>query len=215
MTESEGFAIVGLTGGIASGKTTVAEMFAELGVPVVDADELAREIVEPGQPALADIRDAFGDEVIRDDGRLDREALGAVVFDDEQARERLESITHPRIARRMRDRAQILREEGHDWIIYDAALIVENGLHEWLDALIVVAANRRDQVDRIVARDGLAREEANARIDSQLPLDQKIAVADWVIDNSGSLEQTRSKVEQLYRRIEAAIDQSGSPIPQD
>jgi dephospho-CoA kinase len=204
------FAIVGLTGNIAGGKTTVADMFTDRGVPVLDADELAREIVEPGRPAYRDIRETFGDEVIADDGTLDREALGDIVFDDEEARDELESITHPRIAMRMRDRAQQLRDEGHDWVIYDAALIVENDLHHGLDSLIVVAADRDVRLERLVARDDLDRSEAEARFGAQLPQRDKIRVADWVIDNNGSLDETRRQVERLYDLFEHGLEQCGT-----
>ncbi|MFW5968469.1 MAG: dephospho-CoA kinase, partial [Persicimonas sp.] len=110
------FYIVGLTGGIASGKSTVGQMFEELGVPVIDADQLARRVVAPGEPALDEIRQAFGDEVIDEDGRLDRSALGERIFGDDEARKKLEGITHPRIAQKMQERAEALRDEGHRWV---------------------------------------------------------------------------------------------------
>lgn len=215
MSNATSFYIVGLTGGIASGKSTVAEMFEELGVPVIDADVIARQIVEPGEPALREIAEAFGDEVVREDGALDREALGARVFEDEGARDRLEQITHPRIAQKMRERADELREEGHRWVLYDAALIVENNMHRWLDALVVVAADPAVQEARIVERDDLTPEEARKRIDAQMPLEAKVEVADYVIDNNGSLERTRRQVEDVFERIENRIRSGAKLRPSD
>lgn len=209
MSTNDDFAIVGLTGGIASGKSTVAEMFRGFGVTVVDADELAREIVQPGEPALEEIAERFGDEVI-DEGRLDREVLGDVIFEDEDARRDLEAITHPRIARRMRHRADRARQSGESWMIYDAALIVENNLHRGLDALVVVAAATETQIERLMARDDLGRDEAASRIDAQMPLEQKLAVADYVVDNDGSLEATRRQVERLHTVLDEGIRRFGT-----
>ncbi|QDG54214.1 dephospho-CoA kinase [Persicimonas caeni] len=215
MPQDDTFVIVGLTGGIASGKSTVANMMAELGARIIDADVIARKIVEPGEPAWEDIREAFGDEVLRDDDTLDREALGKVVFGDREARKKLESITHPRIGQRMMERAQQIRSEGHHWVIYDAALIVENGIHEWLDSLIVVAADRDVQIKRVMERDNMSHDEAVQRLDAQMPLEEKIAVADYVIDNNGTLQQTREQVEQIYQQIEEGVRTRGTAKPAD
>jgi dephospho-CoA kinase len=215
MPHQDTFVIVGLTGGIASGKSTVADMLEELGAAVIDADVIAREIVEPGQPAFMDIKETFGADVIGEDGRLDRPALGSVIFDDAQAREQLDAITHPRIAERMMQHANDHREAGQRWVVYDAALIVENGIHEWLDSLIVVAADRAVQLERIVERDELSHSEAQKRIDSQMPLDDKVAVADYVIDNDGTLEDTREQVEQIFRHIDHGVRTHGTAKPVD
>jgi dephospho-CoA kinase len=208
VTESA-FAIIGLTGGIASGKSTVSRMCRELGVPVVDADEIARFVVEPGQPAATQIREQFGDEVFAADGTLNREALGAVVFADPGARARLNAITHPRIALEMKTRADALREAGHPWIIYDAALLVENRAQEWLGGLIVVSLPRELQLQRLMARDDGDQDRAAARIDSQLPLADKVAVADWVIDNGQGLEHTRAQVREVCEAIGRSVAEHG------
>ncbi len=208
------FVIVGLTGGIASGKSTVAAMLDELGTPVIDADQIAREVVEPGEPALDEIREAFGEAVIGEGGALDRPALGEVVFSDPAARKRLEAITHPRIGQRMMERADELREAGHRWVVYDAALIVENGMHRWLDSLIVVAADPEVQLERIVERDDISAEQAQSRIDSQMPLAEKIAVADYVVDNNGTLEETRRQVEDIHAQIDEAVRTRGTAKPE-
>ncbi len=205
MSTNTPFAIVGLTGGIASGKTTVSEMFRDQGVRVFDADAIAREVVEPGEPAYDEIREAFGDEVVAENGALDREALGRVVFSDEAARSKLEAITHPRIAARMMQKANRAREAGERWVLYDAALIVENDLHESLAALIVVAASRETRRRRIVERDGLSVDEAEVRLDAQMPLDAKLRVADYVLDNDGTREATRQQVGRLYDILDEGL----------
>ena len=197
--------IVGLTGGIASGKSTVSEMFRGLGVPVIDADVLAREVVEPGEPALEEIAEAFGPEVLGEQGRLDREALGQIVFENDEARARLGEITHPRIGQRMWERAEAYSEDGHDWVIYDAALIVEGGLQEAFAALIVVALDEATQLERLMARDGIDEAQARERVASQLPLSEKVAVADHVIDNGSDRERTRAQVERVFAHLEREL----------
>lgn len=192
---------VGLTGGIASGKSTVAAMLRDLGAAVVDADALAREVVEPGRPALAEIVARFGPDVLTPEGRLDRPKLAAIVFRDDRARRDLNAITHPRIAALAAEQSRRLAEAGAPLVIYEAALLVENGLHRGLSALVVVAVPEAVQIERLVRRDGLSEEEARARLAAQLPLDEKVKVADFVIDNAGSLADTRAQVERVYRAL--------------
>ena len=193
--------VIGLTGGIASGKSTVADLLAERGVPVIDADQIAREVVRPGQPALDEIVATFGRAVLGPDGSLDRKALGRVIFADPQARHRLNTITHPRIAEETRRRIARLAEQGVPLVIYEAALIVENGLQAGLDGLIVVAVDESTQLARLCTRDGLTVEEAHARLAAQAPLAEKVAAATWVIDNRGTLESTRAQVDDLCRAL--------------
>jgi dephospho-CoA kinase len=195
-----GLRLVGLTGGIGSGKSTVARLIAELGVPVLDADRLAREVVAPGQPAHADIAAAWP-EVIAPDGAIDRKRLGTIVFADPDARRRLEAITHPRIHALCDRRAVELAQQGHRLAFYEASLLVETGRHRDLDGLVVVTASEETQVRRTVARDGLTAGEARARIAAQLPQADKVRVATDVIDNDGSLEATRAEVTRLVRRL--------------
>lgn len=197
--------IIGLTGGIATGKSTVADMFSELGVVVLDADELARQVVEPGKPAFVDIVDAFGDEVVADDHTLDRTRLGEIIFRDDEARSTLEAITHPRIAQAMFDGARHAFDAGHDWVLYDAALLVETGTHRILDALIVVHCSETTQLQRLTERDDITDTQARQRIDAQMPLDDKRRAADFVIDNDGTIEDTRRQVRELKRRIDELI----------
>jgi dephospho-CoA kinase len=192
---------VGLTGGIGSGKSTVAAMLRELGAPVIDADALAREVVEPGQPALREIVERFGPEVLTPDGRLDRPRLAAIVFGDPRARADLEAITHPRIAALAAERAQEHARSGAPVVFYEAALLVEHGLHRGMAGLVVVASPPELQIARLRARDGLSKEEARARLAAQLPLAEKLAVATHVIDNSRGLDETRERVKQVYAAL--------------
>ncbi len=199
--------IVGLTGGIASGKSTVAAMFAELGAAVVDADAIARDIAVPGHPSLALITHRFGREVISADGQLDRKRLGAIVFADDDARRDLEAITHPYIrAASQLDIANHIAG-GREVVFYEAALIVEKQLHDspWMHALVVVSSPPAQQLARIIARDQLGEDEARARIEAQAPLAAKLAAADYVVENSTSVAETRVQVVDIWQQIKATI----------
>ena len=191
----------GLTGNIGSGKSTVARLLAERGVPIVDADQIAREVVLPGQPALREIAARFPG-VVLPDGSLDRKALGARVFADEAERRALNAIIHPRIAEETAARMAQLAAQGHALAVYEAALIVENGMHRALDGLIVVTAPVATQLLRIAQRDALAEPEARARIAAQLPAEEKVRLADFVIDNAGPPEALVSQVEALLRTLD-------------
>ncbi len=188
--------LIGLTGGIGSGKSTIAQMIRDRGIPVIDADALAREVVEPGQPAYADIAAAWP-AVIAADGRIDRKRLGDVVFADARAKARLEAMTHPRIRALVAARVAELAAAGHSLIFLEAALLVESGMHRELDGLVVVAASEATQVARVMARDGLSHGRALARLRAQQPLDEKIRVANYVIRNDGSLDDTRRQVAEV------------------
>jgi dephospho-CoA kinase len=188
--------MIGLTGGIATGKSTVARLIAERGIPIVDADQLAREAVEPGQPALAEIAHLWP-MVIAGDGRLDRKRLGAIVFADPDARRRLEAILHPRIAELCDARAAALAAAGYKLAFYEASLLVETGRHRDFDGLVVVTAPLETQIARATARDHLSRDQARARIDAQLPMAEKVAVATHVIANDGDLAATAAQVARL------------------
>ncbi len=193
--------IIGLTGGIASGKSTVARMLAELGAPVVDADALARRVVEPGQPAWEDVVAEFGREVLLPDGAVDRKKLGDIVFADDAKRRRLNAITHPRIAAASRAEVAAHVGAGAQVVIYEAALLVENGIHRTLDGVIVVSCSPAEQLRRLMARDGLDEAAARARIAAQLPLEEKLKAATFVVDTSGAYEDTRRQVEHLWRTL--------------
>lgn len=197
--------VVGLTGGIASGKSTVARFFEEHGVPVVDADQLAREVVAPGTDALREIVAAFGPGVLAPDGSLDRKALGAVVFADPAARRRLEAITHPRIGAASAARIRELASSRPPYVLYEAALLVENGLHRGLAALVVVAANEATQMARLRERDGLSEQDARARVAAQAPLRRKLDAADFVIWTDTTLGETRQRVGETHAALVARL----------
>jgi dephospho-CoA kinase len=192
--------LVGLTGGIGSGKSTVGRMLQALGVPVIDADRLAREVVAPGQPAHREVA-ARWPHTVGPDGQIDRKRLGAVVFADPAARVQLEAITHPRIQERMLQEAQALEVAGHRLAFYEASLLVEANRHRDFDALVVVTADEAQQLARTMARDGSTAEQARARLSAQLPLEDKRKVATHVIDNAGDLENTRRQTEALVRAL--------------
>ena len=195
--------VIGLTGGIGSGKSTVATMFKDLGAYAIDADQVAREVVEPGQPALAEISNTFGREMLDERGRLDRKRLGAVVFADPDQRRALNAIVHPRIGAETARRIAEAGSRGIEVVIYEAALLVENQIHHGLDGLIVVALPPEEQLVRLTQRDRLDEADAKLRLGAQAPLAEKVAAADWVIDNAGPRERTRRQVEDVWRQIRA------------
>lgn len=194
--------VAGLTGGIASGKSTVAEVLRRCGAVIIDADCIARQIVAPGQPAWQEIRTVFGEAICRPDGQIDRDALGRMVFGDADQRRRLEAITHPRvgaeIAAQLR-RAARQRPDGV--VIMDIPLLFETGRTEGLAEIIVVYVPQGIQRQRLMQRNGFDREQAEARIRSQMPLEQKVRKATLVIDNSGSLEETEKQTIVIYRKL--------------
>lgn len=192
----------GLTGGIGSGKSTVGQMIAALGVPVLDADQIAREVTRPGQPAHAEIARVFPD-VIDADGSINRRRLGAQVFSDPIARKQLEAITHPRIQAGALAAAAALEAAGHRLAFYEASLLVETGRHRDFDGLVVVSASEERQLERAMRRDGASRAETLSRLHAQLPLAEKRKVATAIIDNDGELTATRQQVEALVGRLRA------------
>jgi dephospho-CoA kinase len=194
--------VIGLTGGIASGKSAVASMLRGRGASVVDADLVARQVVAKGQPALAELVARFGADILDEHGELDRKKLGAIVFGDAQARADLNRITHPRIAAASQAEIARLGAQGAGIVFYEAALLVENRAQTWLDGLIVVSAPRDVQRARVVSRDQIDDADAEARLAAQLPLDDKLKVATWVIDNAGDLASTELQVDVLLREIE-------------
>ena len=195
--------VIGLTGGIASGKSTVARMLAERGAAIVDADLLARQVVEPGQPALAELVARFGPAILTPDGQLDRKRLGAIAFSDPVARADLGRITHPRIAAASANAIATYADAGASVVFYEAALLVENRAHLGLAGLVVVSVTPELQHARLVARDGLTPDEATARIAAQAPLSEKLAAATWVIENHGDRDALVAEVDRVVAAIEA------------
>lgn len=193
--------VFGLTGGIGSGKSTVAALLRDRGVPVVDADELAREAVAPGSPGLAEVVESFGPEVLDASGALDRKRLAAMVFGDEAARKRLNAITHPIVRQLSQRRFAELDRQGHELAAYDVPLLFEVGLDQVLKPVVVVYASEAAQLERVMRRDGSSAEQARARIRAQLPLADKRARADHVIDNDGSPSELAAQVDSVLARL--------------
>lgn len=191
----------GLTGNIACGKSAVENVLREAGVPVIDADQVAREIVEPGEPALAEISATFGHHILDEAGRLDRAALGSIVFSDDEARGKLEAITHPRIHGRIAEQLGKLASDGCPLALVSAALMVESGSYTLYEGMIAVTCPEALQLERLRARDGLSEADARARISSQLDQAEKAALADVVIDNSGALTATEDQVLSWLREV--------------
>lgn len=192
---------VGLTGGIASGKSTVAARMTELGLTVLNADALAHRLIEPGQPAYDDIVREFGREILRADGSVDRKKLGDIVFRDAARRERLNQIVHPRVIEAREERLQEMETQNPLGLaIVEAALLIEAGYYKKLDRLVVCSCRPEQQMERLRAR-GLTEEEARQRIDAQLPLAEKLRLADDVVDCSGTLEETERQTDALVARL--------------
>ena len=194
------FLLVGLTGGIATGKSTVSEILARLGAVLVDADQLAREVVAPGEPALAEVVREFGD-VLRPDGTLDRKKLAAIVFADPSRRKRLEAVLHPAIRARFDARLDALTREGFEGIVvFDAPVMIESGGYKNMDRLIVVVTDEVIQRARLVARDADAA-DGERRIASQMPLAEKAKLADYVIDNTGDRAATEARTREVHAAL--------------
>jgi dephospho-CoA kinase len=197
--------LVGLTGGIASGKSTFAAALRALGAPVLDADLLAREAVAKGSPGLAEVVQAFGAEVLGAEGELDRKRMGARVFSDPDARARLEAIIHPRVRALSRAELARLEEAGHPVAFYDVPLLFETRQQGLVDLTVVVWAPREVQVARLVARDGLSRAEAEARLGAQLPIDEKAQLADAVVVNDGEPGALAAKAARLLADVRGGL----------
>jgi dephospho-CoA kinase len=206
---SRRFLLVGLTGGLATGKSTVSSMLRSLGCVILDADLLAREVVEPGQPALAAIAREFGPDVLQPDGSLDRKRLGALVFTDPERRRRLEAITHPAIRDRFTARLAELEAEGFEGlVIWDAPVMIETGGHKAMDRLVVVVADPATQRARALGRDGDPA-DTERKIANQMPLAEKAALADHVIDNSGDRAATEARTRAVHTALLADLRARG------
>jgi dephospho-CoA kinase len=195
--------ILGVTGGIASGKSLVTETFRSLGALVISADELAREAVRPGSETLHRLVGQFGREILRADGALDRKALAERVFTDARAREALNRITHPAIAALAEKRLRELSQQAGRLVVYEAPLLFEAGAEKRVDAVLVVRIDEPLQIERLMRRDGLTEGQARARIAAQMPQAEKVARADYVVDNSGSPEATAELVRKIFRQLVA------------
>ncbi|MDE0341058.1 MAG: dephospho-CoA kinase [Nitrospinae bacterium] len=193
---------VGLTGGIASGKSTVSGMFRDIGVPVIDADVIAREVVAPGSRALEAIVDAFGGEILTEEKSLNRARLGEIVFSDPAKKKVLERILHPEIIAEQDRRLRGLEQEGRTPVaVVDAAVMIESGSWKRFDSIVVVDCDESQQIGRLRRRNGMNEKEAIRRVNAQMPLSEKVKYADHVIDNRGSIDDTRKQVEALMELL--------------
>lgn len=197
--------IVGLTGGVASGKSLVSKELKRLGAHIIDADVIAREVVRPGEDAYNEIVREFGPSVLNGDGTIDRKKLGSIVFSDEEKRKRLNAITHPRIRQRIHDEIDgVEKKDRGALIVLDIALLIEGGLYNnyrKLDSVIVVYADEAAQIERLKGRDSLTEEEARKRVAAQMPLKEKLKYADYTINNNGTVEETIGQTRELFRLL--------------
>ena len=195
--------LVGLTGGIASGKSTVAVILRRLGAAIINADDLSREVVQPEQDAWKEILDTFGADILQEDKTLDRRKLRKIVFDFPEARKKLETITHPRVRALAEKRISELARAGSSIIVYEVPLLFENQIHLWLRPVILVACDIETQKKRLLQRDRLTAVEAQQHLDAQMSLAEKRKLADYVIENNGSLEDLEQRVREVLQQIQA------------
>jgi len=189
--------VIGLTGSIASGKSTVSLMFDDFGIPVIDADKLSREAVKPGQPALRQIVEGFGEEILLEDGTLDRKKLGRIVFRDAEKRQLLNSIVHPEVRRLMLTQRDAYIAQQEKAVVLDIPLLFESKLEHFVEKIIVVYVDPQTQLYRLMERDGYPEQEAKRRIAVQMPVKEKAALADAVIDNNGAKHATFEQLQQI------------------
>ncbi|MDV2684802.1 dephospho-CoA kinase [Alkalihalophilus lindianensis] len=194
---------IGLTGGIASGKSTVSNWLNEWGYPIIDADKIAREVVEPGESAYQEIVRHFGKEILLEDQSINRKKLGSIIFNDEHERKALNGIVHPAVRKKMLAQKERYEASGHQTVIFDIPLLFESDLFHLVDKVMLVYVDEQTQLERLINRDQAGKEDALARISSQFPLKDKRERADAVINNSGSLEETASQVKMILNQWKA------------
>jgi dephospho-CoA kinase len=195
--------LLGLTGGIASGKSTVAAILRRLGAAIINADELSREVVQPGQDAWKEIITTFGPDIVQGDETLDRRKLRKIVFDNPEARKKLEAIIHPRVRALAERRISELATADHSIIVYEVPLLFEGQIHLWLRPVILVACEIETQKNRLVERDHLTEIEAQQHVDAQMSLEEKRQLADYVIENDGNLKDLEKQVRAVLHKIQA------------
>ncbi|QGH35274.1 dephospho-CoA kinase [Gracilibacillus salitolerans] len=195
--------IIGLTGNIATGKSTISNMFqAKFQIPVIDADIVSREVVEPGEQALEEIAATFGEDILLEDGTLNRKKLGSIIFQDETKREKLNAIVHPAVRKKMLSTKEELLQQGNQTIVMDIPLLFENNLTYLVEKTIVVYTSHQIQLQRLKERNQLSEKEAIERMNSQMDIDKKRELADAVIDNSGSIEQSEKQLKNILQKWE-------------
>ncbi|WP_100012044.1 dephospho-CoA kinase [Lentibacillus sediminis] len=195
---------IGLTGSIASGKSTVSLMFDDFDIPVIDADKISREVVQPGENAYREIIETFGEDVLRADKTLDREKLGSIIFADKEKREQLNGIVHPAVRKKMLEKKQAFIDAGAACVVLDIPLLFESKLTHFVDKTLVVYVDENMQLERLMDRNGYTEEEARQRIETQMPVKEKAELADFVIDNNGSKQESYEQLEELLREWKVA-----------
>lgn len=196
--------LVGLTGGIASGKSLVSNYLRELGAYIIDYDIVSRAVVEPGLPAWKDVVNYFGQEILQEDQKLNRAKLGRIVFNDDSKRKKLESFIHHRLCDEVqRQEKTVIEANPEVVVVHDVPLLFETGVDKRMEKTIVVYASEENQLRRLMARDGLSKADATIRIKSQFPLAEKVKRSDFIIDNNGSMEETKRQVQELYQTLSA------------
>ncbi|WLR46052.1 dephospho-CoA kinase [Halobacillus litoralis] len=191
--------VIGLTGSIASGKSTVAEMFKNMDIPVIDADQISRDVVQPGEPAYQEIVKTFGEQVLEEGGGLDRKKLGKIVFSDEMKRKQLNGIVHPKVREEMIRRREQYKQQQYQAVVLDIPLLFESNLTDYVEKILVVYVDERTQLERLMERDQSGREEAEERIHAQIPVKKKAEMADAVIDNTGTIEQSSQQLRDILQ----------------
>jgi dephospho-CoA kinase len=213
MKRNDNYLLVGVTGGIASGKTVVAKMLEALGAPIIDFDVLARQVVEPGEPAFTQVVDYFGKQILQEDGSLDRKKLSRIVFQDTEKRTQLEDFTHPPIYEAFLKGVNAITDKDPEAIIQAVVpLLIEKNLQSIFDKVLVVYVPQEKQIERLVERDGISIGEAAHMLKAQLPIDEKLAYADFVVNNEGSMEETKRQVEEIWlelKRLQGEKARSG------
>lgn len=193
--------VIGITGGIASGKSTISNMLKKAGIPVIDADEISRDVVKKGSAALEEISKEFGERILNSDGTLNRRALGSIVFSDSRKLEKLNSITHPRIKCLIKEKIIQYKNEGKKLCAVDAPLLIETGFYELVDIVILVYVDRKLQLKRLINRDNITYQQAQKRIESQMSFEEKMKYADYIIDNSRDIEYTKQQINTILNKI--------------
>lgn len=193
--------VIGLTGGIASGKSTVSNMLKNLGIRVVDADQISREVVEVGKPAYQQILSVFGDEILHQDKTINREKLGAIIFGDHSKREQLNKIVHPAVRKEMLNGVEEEKAKNSKAVVLDIPLLFESKLTYMVDKTILVYVDEKTQLKRLMERNGYTEKEAKMRIESQLPLYTKKDLSDEIIDNNGTIEQTEKQLHEILKKL--------------
>ncbi len=199
--------IIGLTGGVASGKSLVSEVWRKEGAYIIDADQIARDLVKPYSDSWKDIVDVFGIEVVQEDGNINRRRLASIIFSNPEKREHLNKILHPRIKEEINKRINEIRDKNPKAIVViDAPLLIESKDYRQVDKVVVVTSSEDNQIERIKLRNGLRKEEAKMIIDSQMPLSEKLKFADFVIENDGSIEDVRKRAIEIFKEIKSSLN---------